>query len=130
MSGLVDYRRLVSREPPAGLREWTLKHFGPELERFGRVYEVEYVKDYGLLQILDEWAEPRKIKMVRVTCSCCGESALLHWGKVPTRGYGFVMPEDMEGDWGHTVIAAGETGQIPSPALTQDNVLRLEDFFS
>ena len=69
MSAAVDYRPLVSREPPAGLREWTLKNFGPELARCGLIYEVEYVKDYDLLQMLDEWAEPRKIKMVRVTCS-------------------------------------------------------------
>lgn len=113
MSAAMDYRPLVPREPPAGLREWTLKNFGPELERCGLVYEVKYVEDYGLLQILDEWAEPRKIKMVRVTCSCCGKSTLLHWGKDPTRGYGFIMPEDLEGDWGHTVIAAGEESVCP-----------------
>lgn len=113
MSAAVDYRPLVPREAPDGLREWTLKNFGQELARCGLVYEVEYVKDYGLLQMLDEWAEPRKIKMVRVTCSCCGESTLLHWGKDQTRGYGFIMPEDLEGDWDHTVIAAGDEAVCP-----------------
>ena len=113
MSAAVDYRPLVPREPPAGLRKWTLKHFGAELARCGLVYEVEYVKDYGLSQMLDEWAEPRKIKMVRVTCSCCGESTLLHWGKDQAHGYGFVMPEDMEGDWGNTVTAAGDEAPCP-----------------
>lgn len=113
MSGLVDYRRLVPREPPDGLREWTLKNFGPELDRCGLVYEVEYVKDYGPLQFLDEWAEPRKVKMVRVTCSCCGESTLLNWGKDQAHGYGFVMPEDLEGDWGNTVTAAGDEAPCP-----------------
>ena len=113
MSAAVDYRPLVPREPPAGLREWTLNTYREKLDRFGLIYDVAYVKDYGLLQMLDEWAEPRKEKMVRVTCSCCGESTLLNWGKVPTRGYGFVMPEDMEGDWGHTVTAAGD--EVPCP---------------
>ena len=113
MNRLADYCSLVPREPPEGLREWTLKNFGSELARCGLVYEVEYVKDYGLSQMLDEWAEPKKIKMVRVTCSCCGESTLLHWGKAQTHGYGFVMPEDMEGDWGHTVTAAGD--EVPCP---------------
>ena len=113
MSGLVDYRPLVPREPPDGLREWTLKHFGPELARCGLVYEVAYAEDYGIDYFLDPWAKPRKTKMVKVTCSCCGGSTLLHWGKVPTRGYGFVMPEDMEGDWGHTVTAAGD--EVPCP---------------
>lgn len=112
MSGLVDYRSLVPREPPAGLREWTLKNFGSELARCGLIYEVAYAEDYGI-DFLDPWAKPRKTKMVKVTCSCCGESTLLNWGKVPTRGYGFVMPEDMEGDWSYTVTAAGD--EVPCP---------------
>lgn len=113
MSGLVDYRSLVPREPPDGLREWTLKNFGSELARCGLVYEVAYTEDYGIDYFLDLWAKSKKTKVVRVTCSCCGESTLLHWSKDQTHGYGFIMPEDMEGDWGDTVTAAGD--EVPCP---------------
>ena len=65
----VDYRPLVPREPPEGLREWALKTCRNELDGSGLVYEIEYVRDYGLIQVMDEWATHEKIKMVRVTCS-------------------------------------------------------------
>lgn len=112
MGGL-DYRSLVPRTPPEGLREWVLKNCRSELDRHGLVYEVEYVQDYGLCRLLDEWAESRKIKMVRVTCSCCGESTLLNWGKDEAHGYGFVLPDDEEGDWTHTVTTAGDEAACP-----------------
>lgn len=113
MSAAKDYRALVPRTPPEGLREWVANTCRSELEQSGLVYEVEYVKDCGLLQLLDEWAPPRKIKMVRVTCSCCGESLLLNWVKDEDHGYGFVLPEDAEGDWTHTVTAAGDIAACP-----------------
>lgn len=112
MGGL-DYRSLVPRTPPEGLREWVLKNCRSELDRHGLVYEVEYVEDYGLCRLLDEWAESRKIKMVRVTCSCCGESTLLNWGKDEAHGYGFVLPDDEEGDWSRTVTTAGDEAGCP-----------------
>ena len=68
-AGMADYRALVPRTPPEGLREWTLETCRLELDRHGLVYEAEYVPDRGLYQMLDEWAAPRKVKMVRVTCS-------------------------------------------------------------
>ena len=37
----VDYRPLVPREPPEGLREWALKTCRNELDRSGLVYEIE-----------------------------------------------------------------------------------------
>ena len=111
--GAADYRALVPREPPEGLREWALKTRAGEPDRHGLVYEVEYVQDYGLSQLLDEGAKPRKIKMVRVTCSCCGESILLNWGKDKDHGYGFVLPEDEEGDWPRTVTTAGDEAACP-----------------
>ena len=89
-----DYRALVPRKPPEGLREWALKTRAGKPDRHGLVYEVEYVQDYGLPLMMDEGAKPRKIKMVRVTCSCCGESILLNWGKDKDHGYGFVLPDD------------------------------------
>ena len=112
MGGL-DYRSLVPRTPPEGLREWVLESCRSELNRHGLVYEVEYVPDYGLCQLLDEWASPRNIKMVRVTCSCCGESTLLNWAKDEKCGYGFVLPDDEEGDWPRTVTTAGDEAACP-----------------
>lgn len=111
--GAADYRALVPRKPPEGLREWALKTRAGEPDRHGLVYEVEYVQDYGLSQLLDEGAKPRKIKMVRVTCSCCGESILLNWEKDKAYGYGFVHPEDEEGDWPRTVTTAGDEAACP-----------------
>lgn len=108
-----DYRSLVPRAVPEGLREWTAKTCREELDRCGLVYEIEYVRDYGLLQVLDEWSTPKKIKMVRVTCSCCGESTYLNWAKDKAHGYGFVLPEDQEGDWSPTVTAAGDEAVCP-----------------
>ena len=111
--GAVDYRQLVPREPPEGLREWALDTCRSELDRSGLVYEIEYVRDYGLLQVLDEWAEPKKIKMVRVTCSCCGGSLLLDWTKDEKHGYGFIHPGDEAGDWPRTVTTAGDEVECP-----------------
>ena len=112
MGGL-DYRSLVPRTPPEGLREWVLENCRSELDRHGLVYEAEYVRDNSLLQVLNEWPQPRKAKMVRVACSCCGESIFLNWGKDEKYGYGFVLPDDEEGDWPHTVTAAGDEARCP-----------------
>lgn len=108
-----DLRDVVPRTPPEGLKDWALDVFGEQLARGGLVYEIEYVRDYDQMGLLDEWAEPKKVKMVRVSCSCCGESMLLPWGKDKTHGYGFVLPEDLEGDWAHTISAAGD--EVPCP---------------
>lgn len=108
-----DYRALVPRTPPEGLIGWAVDRCRDELARSGLVYEVEYVRDYGLLQLLDEWAPPRKVKMVRVTCSCCGESTLLNWARDAAHGYGFVHPDEEEGDWAHTVTADGDETVCP-----------------
>lgn len=113
MAAVKDYRPLVPSTPPEGMREWATVRFREHLERSGLIYEVEYVQDYGLLQMLDEWAEPRKIKMVRVTCSCCGGSLLLNWAKDERHGYGFVLPDDEEGDWAHTVTSDGDEAACP-----------------
>lgn len=68
--GAVDYRSLVPRTPPKGLREWTLKTCRSELDQYGLVYEVDYDDPFC------DWplALPegyKRTKMVRVTCSCC-----------------------------------------------------------
>lgn len=107
-----DFRRLVPRTPPEGMREWVSKAMAGALERWGLIYEAEWVPDYFSFS-LGETDEPKKIKMVRVTCSCCGESILLNWGYDQKHGYGFVLPEDEEGDWPATVMAAGDACRCP-----------------
>ncbi len=110
--GAADYRALVPRTPPEGLREWVLENCRSELDRYGLVYEVDYD------DLFCDWplALPegyKRTKMVRVTCSCCGESCLLNWGKDQVHGYGFVHPDDEEGDWARTVTAAGDDAVCP-----------------
>lgn len=114
MSGkLPDLRGLVSRTPPEGLREWVLNRKIGALERWGLVYEAEYVEDWAFEYVPDEYSKPRKLKMVRVTCSCCGGSTYLPWSRDQAHGYGFVLPEDAEGDWGNTVTTAGDECLCP-----------------
>lgn len=108
-----DVCPLVPRTPPEGLLEWTVQEYAAELDRGGLVYEAEYVDDYGMAQLLDPWAKPRKVKMVRCSCSVCGQSILLNWCKDQTHGYGFVHPEDEEGDWARTPTAAGDETKCP-----------------
>lgn len=108
-----DLRDLVPRTPPEGLEDWALDVCGEALARGGLVYEIEYVPDYSLEAVLGEWAKPKKVKMVRVSCSCCGESMLLNWGYDESHGYGFVLPDDEEGNWTHTVTVAGDEVNCP-----------------
>jgi hypothetical protein len=113
VTAVKDVRGLVPRTPPEGLKHWVLNTRAAALERSGLIYEAEYVKDWGFGCLLDEWAKPRKTKMVRVTCSCCGDSMLLHWAPDHKRGYGFILPEDVEGGWDAAVMAAGDECRCP-----------------
>lgn len=110
---MMDLRGLVPRTPPEGLEQWVLETCREELDRNGLVYEAEYVRDYSLLSMLDERSQPKKVKMVRAICSCCTESILLDWAKDGTHGYGFVHPDDEEGNWIRTVTAAGDESNCP-----------------
>lgn len=112
-AGVPDYRAAVPRTPPEGLRAWTLETYAAALDRHGLIYEAEYVERWSLAEVLAPLARPRKTKMVRVTCSCCGESLLLNWGKDEGCGYGFILPDDEEGDWAHTVATAGDEAACP-----------------
>jgi len=107
-----DVRGLVPRTPPEGLIRWVLGQDGSGALRGGLLYETEMVTACGIAAILDE-SERRKIKMVRVTCSQCGGSALLHWGYDRRHGYGFILPDELEGDWGHSVTAHEDTCPCP-----------------
>lgn len=86
--------KLVSRTPPEGLTDWAPVRDG--LERWGLVYEAVWIKDCGLEQMLDEWAPLRKRKMVKIRCSCCGESRIMPWAKTDKRhgGYGFLQEDE------------------------------------
>lgn len=110
---MMDLRDVVPCTPPEGLGNWVVNTCKDDLDRGGLLYEVEWVRDYDFMYPLDEMAEPKKTKMVRVMCSCCGESMLLNWGKDEKHGYGFILPEDEEGDWAHTVTTAGDEVKCP-----------------
>jgi hypothetical protein len=111
-----DVRTLIPREPPEGFLEWAAKELCGELDTYGMLYEQEWVEDWGLEQLLDEYARPRKRRMVRVECSCCGYRDLYHYGKLSgwnQRGYGFVLPESYAEVEGGTVYGDGENILCP-----------------
>lgn len=110
---MIDLRDVVPLTPPEGLARWVLETCGEALDCGGLLYEAEWVEEYGPLAMLDEWSQTKKTKMVRVTCSYCGGSMLLNWGKDANHGYGFVLPEDEEGDWEHTVTVPGDVVRCP-----------------
>lgn len=86
--------KMVSRTPPEGLTDWAPVR--DDLETWGLVYEAVWVPDYGLERMLDEWARPKKRKMVEVRCSCCGESRIMPWAKTDEQhgGYGFLQEDE------------------------------------
>lgn len=77
-----DYRRLVSRKPPEGL----LASVADELETAGLVYKQEWVLDSSVGSMLTE--PGRKVKMVRCTCSGCGDSFLMDYAHPEANYYG------------------------------------------
>ena len=111
-----DLRKLIPREPPEGFLEWAAKELCGDLDTYGMLYEQEWVEDWGLEQLLDEYARPRKRRMVRVECSCCGYRDLYHYGKLSgwnRGGYGFVLPESYAEVEGGTVYGDGENILCP-----------------
>ena len=100
-------RKLVSLQPPEGFLTWASAILQDELDTHGFLYELEWVEDYGLDVMLDEWARPRKRKMVRVQCSCCGHQDLYHYGR-GQKGYGFILPESFTEVEGGMVYEDGE----------------------
>lgn len=103
--------KLVSRKPPEGLTDWA--PVWDALELWGLVYEAVWIPDRGLEQILDEWAPPRKRKMVEVRCSCCGESRYLPWAKTDKQhgGYGFLQENERSGKT--ALIGSGDASICP-----------------
>ena len=106
-------RKLVPREPPEGFLAWAAKELCGDLDTHGMVYEQEWTADFGLEQVLDEWTKPRKRRMVRVECSCCGYRDLYHYGRASNSSYGFVLPESYTEVEGGTVYGDGENILCP-----------------
>lgn len=91
-----DYRKIVPRTPPEGLREEMAKH----LDTHGLTYEAVWVEEDLMGPILEE-RKPRKIKMVRVRCSACGGECILPWAEGMKSRYGFIDPgEGWKDRWG------------------------------
>ena len=93
-----DYRKIVPRTPPEGLREEMAKH----LDTHGLIYEAVWVEEDLMGTILEE-RKPRKIKMVRVRCSTCGGECILPWAEANVsmkRKYGFLNPVELSEVWG------------------------------
>ncbi len=105
-----DCRGLVPRTPPEGLAAWAYVHC-QGLKRSGMLYEVEWVSEMGLAECLSPDPKPKRIKMVRVTCSACGQGTLMEWNEDPNAGYGF--RGDYECAEGGLVFADGDEKSCP-----------------
>lgn len=92
-----DYRSLVPREPPDGLKERVIM----DLDAGGLLYQAEWVEEEPMAPILER-RKPRKVKMVRVWCSECGMECLLPWADAKNgESYGFHHPGEVWNDqWG------------------------------
>lgn len=95
-----DVRKLVPRTPPEGLLEWAAGA-KEELDEDVLLIETEWAEDFRLEVILDEWAQRKKVRAIRATCSACTESGLL-WRSRDGRGdWGFLHPDSWtEGEGG------------------------------
>ena len=107
-----DVRKLVPRTPPEGLLEWTAERH-KELEQDGLLIETEWAEDYRLEVILDEWAQRKKVRAIRVTCSACTESGLLWRGQDGRGEWGFIHPGTWTEGEGGAVCVDGDRTTCP-----------------
>ena len=112
MSTMEDVRKLVPRTPPEGLLEWTAERH-KELEQDGLLIETEWAEDYRLEVILDEWAQRKKVRAIRATCSACKESGLLWRGQDGRGEWGFIHPGTWTEGEGGEVCADGDKTTCP-----------------
>lgn len=96
MISVEDVRKLVPREPPDGLTTWAAEG-SVALDRDGLLIETVWAQDWSLEVMLDEWAQGRKVRAIRATCSACTESVLLWRAKDGYGNYGFVQDWDEDG---------------------------------
>lgn len=103
-----DVRKLVPRTPPEGLLEWAAGA-KEELDEDVLLIETEWAEDFRLEVILDEWAQRKKVRAIRATCSACTESGLL-WRSRDGRGdWGFLHPDSWtEGEGGRNAAEKRE----------------------
>ena len=79
-----NYCKLVPRTPPEGFLDWcreksrTRDEGEDPLDIHGLVFEVEWVEEEGIAPMLEE-RKPRKIKMVHLRCTACGEERWVTW---------------------------------------------------
>ena len=104
-----DVRKLVPRTPPEGLLEWAAGA-KEKLDEDVLLIETEWAEDYRLEVILDEWAQRKKVRAIRATCSACTESGLL-WRNRDGRGeWGFLHPDSWtEGEGGDVCVDGDRT---------------------
>lgn len=104
-----DVRKLVPRTPPEGLLEWAAGA-KEELDEDVLLIETEWAEDFRLEVILDEWAQRKKVRAIRATCSACTESGLL-WRSRDGRGdWGFLHPDSWtEGEGGAVCVDGDRT---------------------
>lgn len=94
-----NYCKLVPRTPPEGFLDWcreksrTRDEGEDPLDIHGLVFEAEWVEEEGIAPMLEE-RKPRKIKMVHIRCTACGEERWVNWeGRTTALGkpdYGFL----------------------------------------
>ena len=93
-----NYCKLVPRTPPEGFLDWCreksrTRDEADPLDLHGLVFEAEWVEEEGIAPLLEE-RKPRKIKMVHLRCTACGEERWAPWVReVPNVGkadYGFL----------------------------------------
>ena len=94
-----NYCKLVPRTPPEGFLDWcreksrTRDEGEDQLDIHGLVFEAEWVEEEGIAPMLEE-RKPRKIKMVHIRCTACGEERWVNWeGRTTALGkpdYGFL----------------------------------------
>lgn len=107
-----DVRELVPRTPPEGLLEWAAERH-KELDQDGLLIETEWVEDYRLEVILDEWAQRKKVRAIRATCSACKESGLLWRGRDGRGEWGVIHPGTWTEGEGGEVCADGDKTTCP-----------------
>lgn len=107
-----DVRKLVPRTPPEGLLEWAAGA-KEELDEDVLLIETEWAEDFRLEVILDEWAQRKKVRAIRATCSACTESGLL-WRSRDGRGdWGFLHPDSWTEGEGGAVCVDGDRTTCP-----------------
>lgn len=107
-----DVTKLVPRTPPDGMLDWAAFR-EKDLDKDLLLIETVWAEDTSLEVMLDEWAERKKVRAIRATCSACTESGLLWRGLDGYGEWGFVHPGTWDGDMGGTICVDGDETTCP-----------------